>query len=239
MQFRPSAAPNRPVSVAQHPNQSYGVAVCCVVCCCRIASGAFRHDTSTRYRRPRRVAACCTMYVCTLDVVCCTLPHCCTQVRVPSRVAASDESGDHCRSSAVAAVAFEPKPRVSASDPDQLPAAQHTLPSTALITAHTPPLRCHKHVRAHARVRQSYTCPGRHRPGASTSLAVVSPPPVSPSTLPPLRPTVCSLLQARSIVREFASEFEAGECWVRWSMLAHGSIGPAVAAPSARVVVRR
>ena len=29
-------------------------------------------------------------------------------------------------------------------------------------------------------------------------------------------------LQARSIVREFASEFEAGECWVRWSMFAHG-----------------
>ena len=73
---------------------SSGVAVCCVVCCCRIASGTFRHDTSTRYRRPRRVAACYTMYVCTLDVVCCTLPHCCTQVRVPSRVAASDESGD-------------------------------------------------------------------------------------------------------------------------------------------------
>jgi hypothetical protein len=58
------AKPNLQCGTA--PKDSSGVALCCVVFCCRIPSGAFRHDTSTRQRRPRRVAACCTMYVCTL-----------------------------------------------------------------------------------------------------------------------------------------------------------------------------
>ena len=144
------AKPNLQCGTA--PKDSSGVALCCVVLCCVLlsnSSGRFptRYVDSAKETSPSR----CMLHDVCLHVV--SYVARCTQVRVPRRVAASDESGDTAsRSSAPLLRSSRNRESVSASGlsgPLRCPAAQHTTAAvcrpTDLITARRH-FRCYKHV---------------------------------------------------------------------------------------------